>query len=174
MKKRQLKEIIREETRKILKEMIVSQPKSSSVGFPLHLKIGKYDVSKGRLGKVVNFNSKEISSPTRNRVMSVFDKLEIQPEKSYVAWMVTDDGFPMSGKSTFVVSSYKGEPIIMAQTQTNDPRAGQMYLYSKYFKSGKSLRLPDPTQSSIENSRIFADKNATKEQILQALKYDNL
>ena len=58
----------------------------------------------------------------------------------------------------------------MAQTQTDHPQAGQMYIYSKYVKSGKSLRLPDGGPGPVDDSRLFADGGATKEQILQALK----
>ena len=111
---------------------------------------------------------------SKKPLMNVFNKLGIKPEATYIAWMVDSEGLVISNKSTFVISSYKGEPIIMAQTQTDNPMAGQMYLYSKYFKSGKSLRLPDPNHKNIDNSTRFADKNATSEEILKALKYDNL
>jgi hypothetical protein len=159
MKEIQLKQLIKE----ILDEMIVNQPgvkiKPSNNLPVLDLKIGKYDVSKGRRGRSVPFNSKNISSRTRNRVNKIFDTLGIKPEKTYVAWMVDDKGTIRSLlKSTFVVSSYKGEPIIVAQTQTEHPMAGQLYLYSKYFKSDKGIGL----------------EGATKEEILKILKYDNL
>ena len=164
----------------ILQEMIVNQPepgvyiKQIIPRLPvLDLKIGKYDVAKGRRGRAVPFNSKHVSSSTRNRVNKVFNKLGIKPEKTYIAWMVDDEGRIYSLKSTFVVSSYKGEPIIIAQTQTSHAAAGQIYLYSKYFKSGKKLTLPEPGKN-IDDSSIFADENATTDEILKALKYDNL
>jgi hypothetical protein len=139
----------------------------------LDLKIGKYDVSKGRIGAEVSFNGKNVDIRTRQRVLTVFDKLGIKPERTWVAWGVGDDNgtlYPRGGKSTFVLSHYNKEPILIAQTQTDHPQAGQMYIYSKYFKSGKSLRLPDGTYGPIDDSSLSADKGATKEQILQALK----
>lgn len=142
--------------------------------FPvLDLKIGKYDVSKGRIGASVSFYGKNVTDRTRQRVLSVFNKLGIEPEETWVGWIKGDDNSIISMRSTFVLSHYKGEPILIAQTQTRDPQAGQMYIYSKYFKSGKALRLPDPDVKNIDDSRIFADTNATKEQILQALKIDD-
>lgn len=47
--------------------------------------------------------------------------------------------------------------------------AGQRYIYSQYFKSGHALRLPEPGKH-LQNTNLFADTNATKEQILAALK----
>ena len=139
----------------------------------LDLKIGKYDVSKGRIGAEVYFDGKNVQAATRQRVLTVFNKLGIKPERTWVAWSVENDNdgsHITSGKSTFVLSHYNKEPILLAQTQTSHPQAGQMYIYSKYFKSGKSLRLPDGTYGPIDDSSLFADKGATKEQILQALK----
>jgi hypothetical protein len=140
----------------------------------LDLNIGKYDVSKGRVGTPVPFNSPNISNATRNRVLRVFDKLGIKPEKAWVAFMTYEryDGNKSvdSARSTFVLSHYNDEPILIAQTQTESPMAGQIYIYSKYFKSGKALRLPDGEGGHIDTSSLFADDNATKEQILQALK----
>jgi len=136
---------------------------------PLDLTIGNFDISKGRVGTEVHFDSKLIHSATRKRVLQVFDKLGIKPEKAWIAWIKRDDGSIASLKSTFVLSHYKGEPILIAQTQTNHPQAGQMYIYSKYVKSGKSLRLPQPGVSK-DDSVLFADyRNTTKEQILNAL-----
>jgi len=137
----------------------------------LDLKIGKYDVSKGRIGAEVSFDGKNIDIRTRQRALNVFNKLGIKPERTWVAWGVGDDNgrsYVTSMKSTFVLSHYNREPILIAQTQTDHPQAGQMYIYSKYVKSGKGLRLPDG--GPIDDSRLFADRNATKEQILQALK----
>jgi hypothetical protein len=136
---------------------------------PLDLTIGNFDISKGRVGTEVHFDSKLIHSATRKRVLQVFDKLGIKPEKAWIAWIKRDDGSIASLKSTFVLSHYKGEPILIAQTQTSHPQAGQMYIYSKYVKSGKSLRLPQPGVSK-DDSVLFADyRNTTKEQILNAL-----
>ena len=136
----------------------------------LDLKIGKYDISKGRKGTQVPFNSIHVSNETRNRSLKVFNKLGIKPEKAWVAWLMDDDNYPYSGKSTFILSHYNEEPILVDQTQTESPMAGQIYLYSKYFKSGKALRLPDGESRNLDTSGLFADDNATKEQILQALK----
>ena len=139
--------------------------------FPvLDLKIGKYNISKGRKGTQVPFNSIHVSNETRNRALKIFNKLGIKPEKAWVAWLMSDGNYPYSGKSTFILSHYNGEPILVAQTQTESPMAGQIYLYSKYFKSGKALRLPDGESRNLDTSGLFADDNATKEQILQALK----
>jgi len=160
-----------------LTEITVNQPdvniKNDNIKYLpiLNLKIGKYDISKNRRGIKVPFTSKHISSATRNRAMNVFNKLGIKPEAAYIAWMVDNNYNILSLKSTFIVSSYKGEPIIIAQTQTKHPAAGQIYLYSKYFKSGKNMRLPDPNEKDIDNSSIFAEI-ATKEEILRALNYD--
>jgi hypothetical protein len=139
--------------------------------FPvLDLKIGKYDISKGRKGTRVPFNSIHISTETKYRALKIFNKLGIKPEKAWVAWIMSDNNYPSSGKSTFILSHYNGEPILVAQTQTESPMAGQIYLYSKYFKSGKALRLPDGESRNLDTSDLFADDGATKEQILQALK----
>jgi hypothetical protein len=138
----------------------------------LDLKIGKYDVSKGRIGTEVSFDGKNIDIRTRQRALNVFNKLGIKPERTWVAWGVGDDNgrsYVTSMKSTFVLSHYNGEPILIAQTQTDHPNAGQMYIYSKYVKSGKGLRLPDGF-GPVDDSSLSADRNATKEQILQALK----
>jgi hypothetical protein len=139
----------------------------------LDLKIGKYDVSKGRVGTLVPFNSSNISNATKNRALRVFDKLGIKPKKAWVAFMTYDyngNKSVDSARSTFILSYYNDEPILIAQTQTESPMAGQIYIYSKYFKSGKALRLPDGEGGHIDTSRLYADDNATKEQILQALK----
>ena len=135
----------------------------------LDLKIGKYDISKNRKGLPVSINSANVSSATRDRALKIFNKLGIKPEKTWIAWIVNPNNSVISGKSTFILSHYNGEPIVIAQTQTESPMAGQIYLYSKYFKSGKALRLPDGT-GNLDTSGLFADTNATKEQILQALK----
>lgn len=132
----------------------------------LDLKIGKYDISKGRRGILVPFSSVNISNSTRNRALIVFNKLGIRPKKTWVAYLPHGGGM----KSTFILSYYNDEPILIAQTQTESPMAGQIYIYSKYFKSGKALRLPDGEGGHIDKSSLFADSNATKEQILQALK----
>jgi hypothetical protein len=140
----------------------------------LDLTIGKYDVSKGRIGKQVSPNSLNISDATRNRALLIFDKLGIKPEKAWIAYQtyINQQGERKvgSGKSTFIMSSYNDEPILIAQTQTDSPMAGQIYIYSKYFKSGKALRLPDGQGGHIDTSDLYADKNATKNQILRALK----
>jgi hypothetical protein len=139
----------------------------------LDLKIGKYDVSKGRVGIKVPFNSIHISNATKNRALKVFDKLGIKPTTAWVAFMTYDYNGNKSvnpARSTFILSYYNDEPILIAQTQTESPMAGQIYIYSKYFKSGKALRLPDGEGGHIDTSRLYADDNATKEQILQALK----
>lgn len=145
----------------------------------LDIKIGKYDVSKGRQGIEVPFDSKAISTMTKERVKKVFNKLGIKPEKTWVGWLKKEssrfDNSKISLKSTFVLSHYKGEPILFAQTQTLSPNAGQAYLYSQYAKSGKSLRLP--SQQDIEQKtnpddwNIFADsEECSKEDILRGLK----
>ena len=132
------------------------------------LTIGNFDISKGRVGTEIHINSKLIHPSTRKRVLQVFDKLGIKPEKAWIAWMKYPDGSIASLKSTFILSHYNGEPILIAQTQTGHPQAGQIYIYSKYVKSGKTLRLPQPGVNK-DDSNLFADRNATKEQILNAL-----
>jgi hypothetical protein len=87
----------------------------------LDLKIGKYDISKGRKGTQVPFNSIHVSNETRNRSLKVFNKLGIKPEKAWVAWLMDDDNYPYSGKSTFILSHYNEEPILVDQTQTESP-----------------------------------------------------
>lgn len=142
----------------------------------LDLKIGKYDVSKGRKGKEVDFN--DVNAATKDRVLKVFNKLGIAPEKTWFAWYANFDTDLKGRKrayrnlrSTFVLSHYENEPIIIAQTQTGNEKAGQIYIYSKYFKSGKVLRLPDGKSKLLDNSGLYADgDNTTKEQILNALK----
>ena len=80
----------------------------------------------------------------------------------------------MSYPSTFIKSSYNGYPIIIAQTQTSNGAAGQLYIYSETFKSGKAMRLPSDNNIGRkyykwqDNSNLSADR-ATKEQILRAL-----
>jgi len=140
---------------------------------PLNLTIGKYDISKGRVGKQVSPNSPNISDATRNRALIILNKLGIKPEKAWVAFQTYNSEGGKSvdnAKSTFILSYYNGETILIAQTQTESPMAGQIYIYSKYFKSGKALRLPDGEGGNIDTSSLYTDKNATKEQILQALK----
>lgn len=165
----------------LLNEIKIAQPGDKKLTYdqkvslpPLDLKIGKYDVSKGRIGKPVPFKSANISDATRNRALIIFDKLGIKPEKAWIAYQAYDSQYGgkglNSGKSTFILSHYNDEPILIAQTQTESGMAGQIYIYSKYFKSGKALRLPDGGGGDIDTSNLFADKNATKEQILQALK----
>jgi 8-oxo-dGTP pyrophosphatase MutT (NUDIX family) len=152
-----------------LKQKIITSP-------VLDIKIGKYDVAKGRKGFNVPFDSKFVSTPTKNRVKKVLDKLGIKPEKTWLGWMVNGDKVD-SYPSTIVLSHYGSEPILIAQTQTSDPRAGQIYIYSQYFKSGKALRLPADRENGgygdyvwQDSSNLYADTNATKEEILSALK----
>ena len=164
----------------LLNEIVVNVPGDRKLTYDqmvklpiLDLKIGKYDVSKGRVGKQVPFNSVNISNPTRNRALIIFNKLGIKPEKTWIAFQTYNSAGEKSvdsAKSTFILSHYNDEPILIAQTQTESPMAGQIYIYSKYFKSGKALRLPDGEGGNIDTSNLYADKNATKEQILQALK----
>jgi len=173
------KEITDKQMNDKLDEIVVKTPGSKIKNISslpvLDLKIGKYDVSKGRVGTEVSFYGKNVDIRTRTRISKVFDKLGIKPEKTWVGWIKNDDNSIASMRSTFVLSYYKGEPILIAQTQTRDPQAGQTYIYSKYFKSGKALRLPDPDPEikNIDDSSVFADSNATKEQILQALKIND-
>lgn len=139
----------------------------------LDLKIGKYNISKGRHGFETYVNSKWVSKLTINRTLQIFNKLGIRIEKIWVGWLVEDNKV-MSLRSTFILGHYGNEPILTAQTQTEARGAGQYYLYSKYFKSGKGARLPEGGDGNIDNSGIRADGvNTTKEQILTALKIED-
>jgi len=131
----------------------------------LNLRIGKYDVDKGQKGFQIPWdhalNKKRIiSTPTANRVISICNRLGITPKYVYIGWNYTEDngqyGDYVNLKSTYVLAYYKDEPIIFAQRQTSDPRAGQFYIFSQYVKSGKA---GDPIT-----------ENSTKEFILNYLK----
>jgi len=144
----------------------------------LDLKIGKYDLSKGRRGVKISPDSKWIDKRTKQRALKVFNKLEIKPEEAWIGWLEypTDNSIDISFPSTFIKSSYNGKPIIIAQTQTEHGAAGQIYIYSETFKSGKGMRLPEENLHGRrdykwqDNSTEYADSdNITKEQILQAL-----
>jgi hypothetical protein len=135
---------------------------------PLDIKIGKYDVSKGRRGLQVPFESKNVDIRTRARIKNVLDKLGIKADKTWVGWMVDAGGSVLSLRSTFVLAYYGDEPILFASTQTSDPRAGQLYIYSQYVKSGKAMRV---IQANGRDTGPSADeREVTKEQILQGLK----
>jgi hypothetical protein len=140
----------------------------------LNLKIGKWDIDKGQKGFKYSWDEavddKLISTPTKNKVLNICNKLGITaPESVYFGWYVHEYETPekrviINNKSTYVLAYYKNEPIIMAQRQTHDPAVGQFYVFSKYAKSGKAARIGN------DESTLFIDKNATKEQILDFLK----
>ena len=59
----------------------------------LDLKIGKYDLGKGRRGVKISPDSKWINKTTKQRALEVFNILGIKPEEAWIGWLEVENDF---------------------------------------------------------------------------------
>lgn len=183
--------------REILIQKVKYSPK-------LNLRIGKFDVDKGQQGFELNWDEalrkKLLSLTTRNRVMELFNILEIQPNKVYVGWYFNNEYNSINNRSTYIIGHINDEPILVAQRQTQTASAGRLYVYSKYAKAELNfvLNRHDKTIQKYNNEFIrshnhndylqnkngmtrdyrtwmnsISKEESSKENILKALKIPN-
>lgn len=134
------------------------------------LTLGRNKINPSTAGKLEYYSwedaiqQKIIPNVTKANVESLFNKLEIKPEKVAIEKQSNLDN-PNQARSIYIYGKVNNEPIIYSNRQT--PYSGQLNVYSKY-KAVKFMNLTNNPyyQRGVKNRDILR----SKDEILNLLK----